>query len=81
VVLVLDCGLRTMSNGQQDTCSSTPRDKEDPDIFRIILRIYGMKASIGRRTLPITMNCLKCTTCITICKFLKSIKIYLILVH
>jgi hypothetical protein len=41
------------------------------------LRNYGMKASIGRRTLPITTSYLGCTTCIIIRKFLKSIKIYL----
>jgi hypothetical protein len=47
-----------MWNRQQDICSNTPRGKDDPDIFRIILRIYVIKASIGRRTLLTTMICL-----------------------
>jgi hypothetical protein len=67
---------------QQDICLSSPRDKEDPNIFRTILKIYVIKTSIGRRTLVITMICLGCTTCTIIYKFLKLIKIYLFqLVH
>jgi hypothetical protein len=71
-----------VSNGRLDIYSSTPRDKEDPDILGIILRICIKTASIERRTLSITISCLGCTTCIIIRKFLKSIKIYLLqLVH
>jgi hypothetical protein len=70
----LNCDLHIVSNGRPDTYSSTRRDMEDPDTFRISSKIYKMRASIGRRTMPTTMTCLRCTTCISICKFLKSIK-------
>jgi hypothetical protein len=64
--LILNCSLHMVLDGQQDICSSTPRD-----IFEIILRIYEMKTLIGRLTLPITMSYLESITCITIHKFLK----------
>jgi hypothetical protein len=73
-VLSLNCGLHTVSNGRPDTYSSTCRDMEDPETFGISLKIYKMRASIGRRRVSTTMTCLRCTTCISICKFLKSIK-------
>jgi hypothetical protein len=47
---------------------------EDPGTFGINSRICKTTASIGRRTVPTTMTYLGCTTCISICKFLKSIK-------
>jgi hypothetical protein len=70
----LNRGLHTVSNRRPDTYSSTHRDMEDPDTFGINSKIYKMRASIGHRTMPTTSNCLRCTTRITICKFLKSIK-------
>jgi hypothetical protein len=73
-VLSLNYGLHTVSNGRLDTCSSTHRDMEDPGIFGISSRICKTTSSIGRRTVPTTTICLRCTTRISICKFLKSIK-------
>jgi hypothetical protein len=73
-VLSLNCDVHTVSNGWLDTYSITRRDMEDPNTFRISSIIYKTKASIGRRTMPTTMTCLRCTTRISIYKFLKSIK-------
>jgi hypothetical protein len=73
-IMGVNCGLHMVSNGRPDTCSSTRRDMEDPGTFGINSRICKTTASIGRRTVPTTMTCLGCTTCISICKFLKSIK-------
>jgi hypothetical protein len=70
----LNCDLHMVSNGWPDTYSSTRHDMEDPDTFRISSKIYKMRASIGRRTMPTTTTCLRCTMRISICKFLKSIK-------
>jgi Plant mobile domain len=70
----LNCDLHTVSNRRPDTYSSTRRDMEDPGTFGISSRIYKMKESIGRRTVPTTMTCFRCNTCIWIYKFLKSIK-------
>jgi hypothetical protein len=73
-ILSLNCGLHTMSNERPDTCSNTRRDIEDSGTFGISSRICKTTASIGRRTVSTTMTCLRCTTRISICKFLKSIK-------
>jgi hypothetical protein len=81
-VLILDCGLHSVSNGQQNIFLNTTYGKEDQDIFGTILKIYVIKASIGCRMLLITTICLGCTACTIIYKFLKSIKIYLLqLIH
>jgi hypothetical protein len=74
VVPTLNCGLHMVSNGRPDTCSSTRRNMEDPGTFGINSRIFKTTETIGRRTVPTTMTYLGCTMCISICKFLKSIK-------